>query len=298
MVGFVINRFRGDLALLQPGLDWLEQRTGKPVLGVLPYLQGLHLEAEDALPRAAVAKPQARLRVVVPALPRISNHNDFDALAAHPQVDLRFIGPGQAAGLRLDRAARQQVDPRRPGLAARTRLGSRSSPATCVTGAACSAFAAASRCWGRRCSTRPVSRALPVAAKAWDGWRWTRASRPTSNCAACKAGSASPMPRCAATKSIAEPAAVKHWAGPSRSSMAAATMARSRPTARSWAPICMGSSTTRPRALPCSTRAGLANADALDLDALRERTFERLADMVEQHLDTTALSRWLALPPR
>ncbi|MBS0485475.1 MAG: cobyric acid synthase, partial [Proteobacteria bacterium] len=49
--GFVINRFRGDKALLDPGLDWLERYTGKPVLGVLPYLQGLHLEAEDALPR-------------------------------------------------------------------------------------------------------------------------------------------------------------------------------------------------------------------------------------------------------
>src|SRR5690606_38189002 len=47
--GFVINRFRGDLALLQPGLDWLEQRTGKPVLGVLPYLTDFHLEAEDAV---------------------------------------------------------------------------------------------------------------------------------------------------------------------------------------------------------------------------------------------------------
>nr|WP_241093719.1 cobyric acid synthase [Xanthomonas sp.] len=94
--GFVINRFRGDLALLQPGLDWLQRETGKPVLGVLPYLHGLQLEAEDALPQAAAAKPQARLQVAVPALPRISNHTDFDALAAHPQVQLRFVGPGQA----------------------------------------------------------------------------------------------------------------------------------------------------------------------------------------------------------
>ena len=94
--GFVINRFRGDLALLQPGLDWLQRETGKPVLGVLPYLQGLHLEAEDALPRARDATPAASLRVAVPALPRISNHTDFDALRAHPQVDLRFVGPGEA----------------------------------------------------------------------------------------------------------------------------------------------------------------------------------------------------------
>ncbi|MGO1071180.1 cobyric acid synthase [Lysobacter sp. CA199] len=95
VAGFVINRFRGDLALLQPGLEWLERETGKPVLGVLPYLQGLHLEAEDALPRHAAAKPGARLRVAVPALPRISNHNDFDALRAHPQVDCVFVGPGE-----------------------------------------------------------------------------------------------------------------------------------------------------------------------------------------------------------
>jgi adenosylcobyric acid synthase len=96
--GFVINRFRGDMALLQPGLDWLEQYTGKPVLGVLPYFQGLHLEAEDALPQTAGLIAPARhehLRIIVPALPRISNHTDFDPLRLHPQVKLQFIGPGK-----------------------------------------------------------------------------------------------------------------------------------------------------------------------------------------------------------
>ena len=96
IAGFVINRFRGDLALLQPGLDWLERETGKPVLGVLPYLHGLQLEAEDAMPRERVPNANARLRVAVPALPRISNHTDFDALRAHPQIDFRFVGPGEA----------------------------------------------------------------------------------------------------------------------------------------------------------------------------------------------------------
>ncbi len=96
VVGFVINRFRGDISLLQPGLDWLERETGKPVLGVLPYLHGLHLEAEDALPRtAATAGRDAALQVIVPALPRISNHTDLDPLRLHPQVDLRFIGPDE-----------------------------------------------------------------------------------------------------------------------------------------------------------------------------------------------------------
>jgi adenosylcobyric acid synthase len=99
VAGFVINRFRGDLSLLQPGLDWLEERTGKPVLGVLPYLFGLHVEAEDAIPREpqpALAADSEALRIIVPVLSRISNHTDFDPLRLHPRTDLRFVGPGQA----------------------------------------------------------------------------------------------------------------------------------------------------------------------------------------------------------
>ncbi|PZR43314.1 MAG: cobyric acid synthase, partial [Ectopseudomonas oleovorans] len=86
----------GDIALLKPGLDWLEQRTGKPVLGVLPYLMDFHLEAEDAVDTRQQAKDEQALRVVVPVLPRISNHTDFDPLRLHPQVQLTFVGPGQA----------------------------------------------------------------------------------------------------------------------------------------------------------------------------------------------------------
>jgi adenosylcobyric acid synthase len=94
IAGFVINRFRGDIGLLEPGLEWLERQTGKPVLAVLPYLHGLFLDAEDAIQPAQDSK--GGFRVVVPVLPRISNHTDFDALRAQPEVDLRFIGPGQA----------------------------------------------------------------------------------------------------------------------------------------------------------------------------------------------------------
>ncbi len=99
VAGFVINRFRGDIALLQSGLDWLEARTGKPVLGVLPYLHGLHLEAEDAVSRDHYARPEgACLRVQVPVMPHISNHTDFDALRLHPQIDFEFVGPGETPG--------------------------------------------------------------------------------------------------------------------------------------------------------------------------------------------------------
>ena len=96
--GFVINRFRGDLGLLQSGLDWLEARTGKKVFGVMPYLHGLFLDAEDALADAAADVPAGAgaLKVVAPVYPRISNHTDLDALRLHPQVDFRWVGPGQA----------------------------------------------------------------------------------------------------------------------------------------------------------------------------------------------------------
>jgi adenosylcobyric acid synthase len=92
--GFVINRFRGERRLLDPGLDWLERETRRPVLGVLPYLHGLHLDAEDALTTAQTTGTGTALRVVAPALPRISNHTDLDPLRLHPQVDFSFIGPG------------------------------------------------------------------------------------------------------------------------------------------------------------------------------------------------------------
>ncbi len=96
VVGFVINRFRGDIALLQSGLDWLEKETGKPVIGVLPYLHDLHIEAEDAVSTSAAAVSEHSIKVVVPVLPHISNHTDFDALRLHPQVDFKFVKMGGA----------------------------------------------------------------------------------------------------------------------------------------------------------------------------------------------------------
>ena len=96
VIGFVINRFRGDIALLESGLEWLEQRTGKPVLAVFPYLHGLFLDAEDAIATARDDKPTARLKAIAPAYPRISNHNDLDPLRLHPEVDFQWMRPGGA----------------------------------------------------------------------------------------------------------------------------------------------------------------------------------------------------------
>ena len=108
VVGFVINRFRGDVSLLQPGLDWLEEKTGKPVLAVMPYLMGLHLDSEDSVSLSETledkdsenkdlenksATNQNKLNVIVPIYPRVSNHTDLDPIAAHPQVNLQLVGP-------------------------------------------------------------------------------------------------------------------------------------------------------------------------------------------------------------
>jgi adenosylcobyric acid synthase len=99
--GLVINKFRGDVRLLQPGLKMLEERTGVPVLGVVPYLHDLHIAEEDsvALEEApATAESDGTLDVAVIRLPRISNFDDFDALALEPGVQLRYVNTTQQLG--------------------------------------------------------------------------------------------------------------------------------------------------------------------------------------------------------
>jgi adenosylcobyric acid synthase len=95
-LGFIINRFRGDISLLESGLDWLEEKTGKKVFGVLPYLKGFHLEAEDSVTTEQVIdSSQQILNIIVPVFPHIANHTDLDALRLHPQVNLQFVAAGQ-----------------------------------------------------------------------------------------------------------------------------------------------------------------------------------------------------------
>ncbi|MFR9731266.1 cobyric acid synthase [Saccharopolyspora sp. MS10] len=97
--GFVINKFRGDPALLTSGLEQVRALTGRSVLGVLPWSDELWLDAEDSLSYVAdgvVGSPapprgQQWLRVAVPKLPRISNATDIEALAAEPGVAVRFV---------------------------------------------------------------------------------------------------------------------------------------------------------------------------------------------------------------
>ena len=94
--GFLINKFRGDGSILAPGLRTLRELTGRPVLGVLPWIRGLWLDVEDSLaleaPRDGTRPPLGRdgLEVAVVRLRWMSNFTDFDALAAEPGVAVRF----------------------------------------------------------------------------------------------------------------------------------------------------------------------------------------------------------------
>jgi adenosylcobyric acid synthase len=97
--GIVINKFRGQRSLLESGLTWLEERTGIPVLGVIPWLE-IALPAEDSLDlfERRSRNHQADLSIGVIRLPRIANFTDFDPLEAEPTVNLRYIQPQQFLG--------------------------------------------------------------------------------------------------------------------------------------------------------------------------------------------------------
>jgi len=94
--GFIINKFRGDLSLLTPGLEFLENKTGLPVLGVIPYLKDLYLPEEDGVALEKIdSKGERQVNIAVLYLPHISNFTDFDPLEHEPGVNLRYVQPGQ-----------------------------------------------------------------------------------------------------------------------------------------------------------------------------------------------------------
>lgn len=98
--GIVINKFRGQRAILEPGLDWLQERTGMPVLGVVPWLDQT-LPAEDSLSlldRLPNRKKQADLNIAVVRLPRIANFTDFDPLESEPSVRVTYLSPKDNLG--------------------------------------------------------------------------------------------------------------------------------------------------------------------------------------------------------
>ncbi|HEY9654447.1 MAG TPA: cobyric acid synthase, partial [Crinalium sp.] len=97
--GVVINKFRGQRSLLQSGIDWLQERTGIPVIGVIPWLDQ-SFPAEDSLSiiDGRASNPTADLNIAVIRLPRISNFTDFDPLESEPTVSVKYINPKQPLG--------------------------------------------------------------------------------------------------------------------------------------------------------------------------------------------------------
>ena len=98
--GFLVNKFRGDPTVLEPGLNKMTALTGRPFFGTLPWVPGLGLDGEDSLALDAprpVKPPLGRdvLSVAVARLGRISNFTDFDALAHEPGVSVRFTGSAE-----------------------------------------------------------------------------------------------------------------------------------------------------------------------------------------------------------
>jgi len=91
--GFIINKFRGDLDILKPGLEFLERETQRPVLGVVPHYRHIRIPEEDAVPSDKIGgdADAQKIRIDVVLHPRMSNFTDFDALEAEPDVRLRYL---------------------------------------------------------------------------------------------------------------------------------------------------------------------------------------------------------------
>lgn len=95
IAGFIINRFRGDIALFREGVDWIEEKTGKPVFGVLPWYEHIQIEAEDSVviekPRDTLPTGSETPAIAIVRIPHISNFTDFDALKAVDGLQVSFI---------------------------------------------------------------------------------------------------------------------------------------------------------------------------------------------------------------
>ncbi|WP_343562983.1 cobyric acid synthase [Kiloniella sp. b19] len=107
VAGYLINKFRGDVALFESGLDIITDRTAFPSLGVIPFFKRARLLPDEDAVSVQDRKTQklnegAKIRIAVPLISRISNFDDFDPLIAEPEVELRFIHPGEVIPAETD----------------------------------------------------------------------------------------------------------------------------------------------------------------------------------------------------
>jgi len=98
----IVNKFRGDISLFSDGVGILEEKSGVPVLGVVPYLHDLFIPEEDAValenPFAKPIQPEEAIEIVVIHLPRIANFDDFDPLSTEPGVRVRYVEVPEQVG--------------------------------------------------------------------------------------------------------------------------------------------------------------------------------------------------------
>ena len=291
MAGFVVNKFRGDVSLLRPGLDTLERLTGRPVHGVLPWLRDLWLDSEDslALRDRATSAPDAdrvtdRLRVAVVVLPRISNFTDVDALCLEPGLDVVFADSPRAlasADVVVLPGTRATLE----DLAWLRARGLADAVATHVARGG----AVLGICGGFQMLGRQVLRPRRCRGHAGCARRRARPARrtyrvrPPRRCCACRPGRRWRCPRRA-----------------TRSTTAGWSSTRARP---SWAePVPARCSarcgTAVSRATTCAGRWLAEVAGRLDVPftagtqsfaAVREARIDALADAMEEHLDLDAL---------
>ena len=121
--GLIVNKFRGDKTILDPGIRMLEEKSGIPVIGVVPFME-LHLEEEDSLSeRLEHRKEDGQIDIAVIRFPRISNYNDLDPLETYAGVSVRYI---------LDHSARNQKHHRRSSVDETERTGGRCQKVCCV----------------------------------------------------------------------------------------------------------------------------------------------------------------------
>ena len=291
IVGFIVNKFRGDASLFAGGMATIAERTGWRALGLLPFFpDAARLPAEDAFGLGdRKARADGAVTIAVPMLARIANFDDFDPLRMEPAVRLVFVRAGRAAaGRRPCYSARQQGDDRRSQIFSRARLGYRP-PRPCAA---------------RRARARGVRR-LPDAGQTHrdpDGIEGPpgeveglglldvatvligeKTLREVEG--ACLVNGA-PFQgyemHVGQTKARTAPG--RFCASPTDGSTA-----RSRRTAASRAPMCMGCSPTTASAPRGSPRS--AQRRTRRYEATIERTLDALADHCEAHLDLDAISR-------
>ena len=98
--GLVVNKFRGDISLFTPAVEFLEKKTGKPVLGVIPHIEEMGIDDEDSvsLEDKVERAEEKELNLAVIRTPKISNFTDFDSLESEPDVALRYVHEAAALG--------------------------------------------------------------------------------------------------------------------------------------------------------------------------------------------------------